>query len=396
MNGTKTCISATDSKSHFNNRYISEVTEMVSNKRIEIECAKKRRISLSDLDLIQKVLGNIVPCHIVENNDEANLKYYSKVTNETLWYYANKEEADEIISRLKSGDKKFIKSFFYGTSSNGCNISRLRSRILSSHKGEMDADEFGDIIYSHLWANGTWSVFDTFSCNSSLFQWLSKVAEHEVNKVLKKSAGNNYNAVRNVKNTHLLGMSVHKDVWKEIIGELMPEGFNRSLLTKLLVDRVKADDIMKELDVDAKTFRKYRKNAENDLKELLIKNNSDYAAIVLRDNSPRVIKESEEVIINTSIDDKDYFNPLADVLGVNLDRDGLHTKVIKFLYDFTNSLNWSDIDRRIWQMRFIEDVSPVELAEKFGQRRSWVDNRYSKANIRFRIAIRKWYFANAA
>ena len=394
MKETFTCTE--DLAFHYNNRYMFNVMKMVSDKRIEIEFAKKRRIAASDLELIQNVLGNIVPCHIVENNDEANLKYYGKVTNETLWYCANKEEADEIISRLKSGDKKFIKSFFYGTNFGGCNISRLRSRILSSHKGEMDADEFGDIVYSHLWSNGTWSLLDTFSCSSSLFQWLSKVAENEVRKVLNKTSGNNYNAVRNVKNTHLLGMSVRKDVWKEIIGELMPEGFNRSLLTKLLVDRVKADYIMKELDVDAKTFRKYRKDAENELKERLIKDNSDYAAIVLRDNSPRVIRESEETIINTSGNDKDYSNPLADVLGVNLDRDRLHTEVRKFLYDFSNSLDWSDTDRHIWQMRFIENMSPVKLAEQFGQKRSWVDNRYSKANIRFRTAIRKWYYANAA
>ena len=84
-------------------------------------------------------------------------------------------------------------------------------------------------------------------------------------------------------------------------------------------------------------------------------------------------------------EDNGNANPLADVLGVGLDNEELHEKVKDFLYSFPKMLNWTEEERLVWTLRFIE----------IGRRRSWVDTKYSRLNARFNKAVREWWFRNA-
>lgn len=86
---------------------------------------------------------------------------------------------------------------------------------------------------------------------------------------------------------------------------------------------------------------------------------------------------------------------LSDVFGVGLDKEELHEKVLEFLYSFPQKLNWTEEERIVWTLRFIEDTSPVEVAELVGRKRSWVDTKYSRLNARFNKAVREWWFRNA-
>lgn len=58
-------------------------------------------------------------------------------------------------------------------------------------------------------------------------------------------------------------------------------------------------------------------------------------------------------------------------------------------------MNWTEEERIVWTLRFIEDTSPVEVAELVGRKRSWVDTKYSRLNARFNKAVREWWFRNA-
>ena len=80
---------------------------------------------------------------------------------------------------------------------------------------------------------------------------------------------------------------------------------------------------------------------------------------------------------------------------MNLERDELEDKVPEFLYDFSERLPWSEEDKILWQMRFIEGAAPMDIAERFGRPRSWIDNRYSRLNRRFNRAIKTWWKNNA-
>lgn len=368
--------------------------------RLEIE-SKQKRLSASDEELVQKILDKVVADNREFATEKEQLRYLSALTRELVWQEANTEESDEIISRLKSNDQLFAQKFFYGTNPYGCNISRFRSKILSNikqtYKVDVPIEEFGDILYTFLWNNGTWSVLDKYSRKSSFFCWLAEVAQHELIRYLEEMKIINVNRERTAGNTRLLGMSVAPEMWEYIINDMMPNGLYKDVLYATLVERKDEKIMVKKFGLDAEDLHKMQKKAEADLKDRLIRSDSNYEELVLRDKSSRNVEVSEEFT-------KEFFqwqewknetNPLADVLGVDLDKKELQEKVVEFLYTIPEKLKWTEEERIVWTLRFIEDTAPAEVAERVGRKRSWVDTKYSRLNVRFNKAIKEWWIKNA-
>ena len=368
--------------------------------RLEIE-SKQKRLSACDEELVQKILDKVVADNREFTTEMEHRCYLSALTREMVWQEANIEESDEIISRLKSNDQLFAQKFFYGTNPYGCNLSRFRSKILSNikqtYKVNVSVEEFGDILYTFLWNNGTWSVLDKYSRKSSFFCWLAEVAQHELIRYLEDMKIINVYRERTVGNTRLLGMSVAPEMWEYIIKDMMPNGLYKDVLSATLVERKEEEIMIKKFGLDAEDLRKIQKKAEADLKDRLIRSDSCYEELVLRDKSSRNIEVSEEFT-------KEFFqwqewknetNPLADVLGVDLDKKELQEKVIEFLYTIPEKLKWTEEERIVWTLRFIEDTAPTEVAERVGRKRSWVDTKYSRLNVRFNKAIKEWWIKNA-
>lgn len=368
--------------------------------RLEIE-SKQKRLSACDEELVQKILDKVVADNREFATEKEQLRYLSALTRELVWQEANTEESDEIISRLKSNDQLFAQKFFYGTNPYGCNISRFRSKILSNikqtYKVDVPIEEFGDILYTFLWNNGTWSVLDKYSRKSSFFCWLAEVAQHELIRYLEEMKIINVNRERTAGNTRLLGMSVAPEMWEYIINDMMPNGLYKDVLYATLVERKDEKIMVKKFGLDAEDLHKMQKKAEADLKDRLIRSDSNYEELVLRDRSSRNVEVSEEFT-------KEFFqwqewknetNPLADVLGVDLDKKELQEKVVEFLYAIPEKLKWTEEERIVWTLRFIEDTAPAEVAERVGRKRSWVDTKYSRLNVRFNKAIKEWWIKNA-
>ena len=369
--------------------------------RLEIE-SKQKRLSASDEELVQKILDKVVADNREFATEKEQLRYLSMLTRELVWQEANTEESAEIISRLKSNDQLFAQKFFYGTNPYGCNISRFRSKILSNikqtYKVDVSIEEFGDILYSFLWNNGTWNILDKYSRKSSFFCWLAEVAQHELIRYLEEMKIINVNRERTAGNTRLLGMSVAPEMWEYIINDMMPNGLYKDVLYATLVERKDEKTMMKKFGLDVEEdLRKMQKKAEADLKDRLIRSDSSYEELVLRDKSSRNVEVSEEFT-------KEFFqwqewknetNPLADVLGVDLDKKELQEKVVEFLYTIPEKLKWTEEERIVWTLRFIEDTAPAEVAERVGRKRSWVDTKYSRLNVRFNKAIKEWWIKNA-
>lgn len=368
--------------------------------RLEIE-SKQKRLSACDEELVQKILDKVVADNREFTTEKEQLRYLSALTRELVWQEANTEESDEIISRLKSNDQLFAQKFFYGTNPYGCNISRFRSKILSNikqtYKVDVPIEEFGDILYTFLWNNGTWSVLDKYSRKSSFFCWLAEVAQHELIRYLEEMKIINVNRERTAGNTRLLGMSVAPEMWEYIINDMMPNGLYKDVLYATLVERKDEKIMVKKFGLDAEDLHKMQKKAEADLKDRLIRSDSNYEELVLRDKSSRNVEVSEEFT-------KEFFqwqewknetNPLADVLGVDLDKKELQEKVVEFLYAIPEKLKWTEEERIVWTLRFIEDTAPAEVAERVGRKRSWVDTKYSRLNVRFNKAIKEWWIKNA-
>ena len=368
--------------------------------RLEIE-SKQKRLSACDEELVQKILDKVVADNREFATEKEQLRYLSALTRELVWQEANTEESDEIISRLKSNDQLFAQKFFYGTNPYGCNISRFRSKILSNikqtYKVDVPIEEFGDILYTFLWNNGTWSVLDKYSRKSSFFCWLAEVAQHELIRYLEEMKIINVNRERTAGNTRLLGMSVAPEMWEYIINDMMPNGLYKDVLYATLVERKDEKIMVKKFGLDAEDLHKMQKKAEADLKDRLIRSDSNYEELVLRDKSSRNVEVSEKFT-------KEFFqwqewknetNPLADVLGVDLDKKELQEKVVEFLYAIPEKLKWTEEERIVWTLRFIEDTAPAEVAERVGRKRSWVDTKYSRLNVRFNKAIKEWWIKNA-
>lgn len=372
---------------------------LVEVVRLEIE-SKNKTLSIGDNELVQKIMSKISQANKEFATEKEELRYWSVVTREVAWYEANTEESEEIISRLKSGDRLFAQKFFYSTNANGCNISRFRSKILANikqtYKIEVSVEEFGDILYTFLWNEGTWSVLDKYSRKSSFFCWLAEVAQHELVRYLEEMKLINVTRERTVGNTRLLGLSIAPEMWEYILNDTMPNGLYKDFLFSTLVERDTEEKMMKSFCLEKEELHKLQKKAEADLKDRLIRSDSGYEDLVLRSKSPRIIEVSDEFAKDFCVwqEGKSNVSLLADVLGVDLNNEDLQKKVVEFLYTIPQKLKWTEEERIVWTLRFIEDTAPIEVAERIGRKRSWVDTKYSRLNARFNKAIKEWWAKN--
>lgn len=373
---------------------------LVEVARLEIE-SKKKTLSIGDEELVQKIMSKISEANKEFATEKEELRYWGIVTREVAWYEANTEESEEIINRLKSGDQLFAQKFFYSTNTNGCNISRFRSKILANikqtYKIEVSVEEFGDILYTFLWNEGTWSILDKYSRKSSFFCWLPEVAQHELIRYLEDMKLINVTRERTAGNTRLLGLSIAPEMWEYILNDTMPNGLYKDVLFSTLVERNTEEKMMKSFCLKIEDLHRLQKKAEADLKDRLIRSDRGYEELVLRDKTPRVIEVSEEFAKDFCVwqEGKSNANPLADVLGVDLNHEDLQKKVVDFLYTIPQKLKWTEEERIVWTLRFIEDTAPIEVAERIGRKRSWVDTKYSRLNVRFNKAVKEWWAENA-
>lgn len=373
---------------------------LVEVVRLEIE-SKKKTLSIGDEELVQKIMSKVSEVNKEFATEKEELRYWGIVTREVAWYEANTEESEEIINRLKSGDQLFAQKFFYSTNTNGCNISRFRSMILANikqtYKIEVSVEEFGDILYTFLWNEGTWSILDKYSRKSSFFCWLSEVAQHELIRYLEDMKLINVTRGRTAGNTRLLGLSIAPEMWEYILNDTMPNGLYKDVLFSTLVERNTEEKMMKSFCLKKEDLHRLQKKAEADLKDRLIRSDRGYEELVLRDKTPRVIEVSEEFAKDFCVwqEGKSNANPLADVLGVDLNHEDLQKKVVDFLYTIPQKLKWTEEERIVWTLRFIEDTAPIEVAERIGRKRSWVDTKYSRLNVRFNKAVKEWWAEHA-
>ena len=372
---------------------------LVEVVRLEIE-SKNKTLLIGDNELVQKIMSKISEANKEFATEKEELRYWGVVTREVAWYEANTEESEEIISRLKSGDRLFAQKFFYSTNANGCNISRFRSKILANikqtYKIDVSVEEFGDILYTFLWNEGTWSVLDKYSRKSSFFCWLAEVAQHELVRYLEDMKLINVTRERTVGNTRLLGLSIAPEMWEYILNDTMPNGLYKDFLFSTLVERNTEEKMVKSFCLEKEELHKLQKKAEADLKDRLIRSDSGYEDLVLRSKSPRIIEVSDEFAKDFCVwqEGKSNVSLLADVLGVDLNNEDLQKKVVEFLYTIPQKLKWTEEERIVWTLRFIEDTAPIEVAERIGRKRSWVDTKYSRLNARFNKAIKEWWAKN--
>ncbi len=376
-----------------------EIMDIILMVSMEVIACKKK-LPASENELLELVLKRISDDGRVFDDEEERQDYYVDIVRETVWKCANTDEATWIINKLKSNDEAFARNFFYGTNPNGCNISRFRSKIISKikmtyHK-DVSVEEFGNILYRFLWNEGTWSVLDSYSYKSSFFSWLESIAFHEVIRELKDMKRISAMSERTSGNTRIIWLSVPVLIRKAAIDELLREDDLHNFMEVKFVDLKSVSEIESLFHLTAKQQDEAQKRAEKKLRHRIINGDSQYGEFIIRDKVPQNITVSDNFsadFINW-MEKYDEQNPLDDVFGVSLTAEERKEKVADFLYHFHETLNWSDEDRLLWQLRYIEDGKPVEVAKKLGKERSWLDTRYSRLRKRFNEAIRLWWKKN--
>lgn len=320
-----------------------------------------------------------------------------------------KAEGDAIIEKLKT-DPAFCRQFFFDTEETDekgdekktpCQIAPLRSKMIFDMKRdygvEVKAEDFSTIVYLALWCDGTWAPLDTFEGRSSFYVWLRKVArnaliewlveEHQIDDFRSKTVGN----------TRLVLMSLSPSLCKMAIDSLMVGSKYYRLLIAIYADRQSQEEVMCRLNMTADEYETAKKTGEKYLKDALLRSVEFSEEDFIREKTKHVVTVSTEVVADLSewCTSKMGFNPLADVLGTSLTDEDVRQKTVEFLYDFAEKMEWSDRDRYIWCRRFIVNADPEGLADEVGRSRAWLDTRYSRLNVKFKEAAKKWWQSHA-
>ena len=308
-----------------------------------------------------------------------------------------RSDAVRIAERIKS-DEAFAYDFLYGSSLvPGKSIARLRSRIINqvrmSYGVVIDPLDFNTILYEHLYSEGTWKVLNSYNYRSTFFQWLGTVASHCIMAYLEENGYINISRARTPGNTRLVLKKMTPEYCHIVIDDMVKIGPMRDMLLAVYVDRLDQEAIQKRFGMDKEMYKLTLRASEKTLKTALLNTEHPYDDVLVDKGARKIMLSSDFLAIigqaNAACSED---SPLREVLGVTPDDAEFETKVIDFLYNFTNNLDWSDEDKYVWQSRYIKNMKPEEVAENLPKRsRPWVDTRYSRLNRQFKEAIREWW-----
>ena len=308
-----------------------------------------------------------------------------------------KSDAVRIIENIKN-DEAFAYRFLYGTSLIlGKSIARLRSRIINqvrmSYGVVVDPADFNTVLYEHLYSEGTWKVLNSYNYRSTFFQWLGTVASHCIMAYLEENGYIRISRTRTPGNTLLMLKKMTPEYCHIVIDNMVKIGPMRDMLLAIYVDRLEQEAIQERFCMDEKMYKLTLRASEKTLKTALLNTEHPYDDVLVDKGARKILLSSDFLtIIGQTYAAYSEDSPLREVLGVTPDDAEFESKVIDFLYNFTNNLGWSDEDKYVWQSRYIKNMKPEEVAENLPKRsRPWVDTRFSRLNRLFKEAIREWW-----
>ena len=306
-------------------------------------------------------------------------------------------DAVRIVESIKN-DEAFAYRFFYGTSLlPGKSIARLRSRIINqvrqSYGVVVEPADFNTLLYEHLYSEGTWKVLYSYDFRSSFFLWLSTVASHCIMAYLEQNGYIKISRARTPGNTRLVLKKMDPDYCRIVIDDMVKIGPMRDMLHAVYVERLDPMAIQERFGMDEEMYKLSLRASEKALKTALINTEHPYDDVLLDKGARKIILSSDFLTIigqtNAAYSDD---SPLREVLGVTPDDAEFESKVIDFLYNFSNNLGWTEEDVYVWQSRYIKNMKPCEVVENLPKRsRPWVDTRFSRLNCLFKEAIREWW-----
>lgn len=308
-----------------------------------------------------------------------------------------KSDEIRIVENIKN-DETFAYRFLYGTSLiPGKSIARLRSRIINqvrmSYGVVVEPLDFSTILYEHLYSEGSWRVLNSYDFRSTFYQWLGTVASHCIMAYLEENGYIKISRARTPGNTRLVLKKKSPEYCRIVIEDMVKIGPMRDMLLAVYVDHLNQEAIQKRFGMDDEMYQLTLRASEKTLKTVLLNTEHPYDDVLVDKGARKIMLSSDFLtIIGQTNAAYNEDSPLREVLGVTPDDAEFESKVIDFLYKFSNKLGWNDEDKYVWQSRYIKNMKPEEVAENLPKRsRPWVDTRYSRLNRQFKEAIREWW-----
>ena len=308
-----------------------------------------------------------------------------------------KSDAVRFVEGIKN-DETFASNFLYGTSLvPGKSIARLRSRIINqvrmSYGIVVDPADFNTVLYEHLYSEGSWKVLNSYNYRSTFFQWLGTVASHCIMAYLEENGFLKISRARTPGNTRLVLKKKTQDYCHIVINDMVKIAPLRDMLLAVYVDRLDQETIQKRFGLDEEMYKLTLRASEKALKTALLNSEHHYDDVLVDKGTRKIMLPNDFLtIIGQTYAAYYEDSPLREVFGVTPDDAEFQSKVIDFLYNVTNNLDWSEEDKYVWQSRYIKNMKPDDVAENLPKRsRPWVDTRFSRLNRQFKEAIREWW-----
>lgn len=278
--------------------------------------------------------------------------------------------------------------------------------LKETYKADVPYNDVATIVYTEIYNGGRWSRIKGYLGNASFFGWVSRVAAQVLIPQLEASGLVSLSRVRTSSNTSLTLKSMKYREERRLVVRLVKVVQLRKLLHCIYVARMTEDETKRMLGMSDEVFKESFSLAQQMLKEQLIARKYYYYArpnggkvvnlvsLALSDKVQLVKTNSietvyKEIKMKYDEDEHDFLKEQLDPLYPGLP---VKAQWNQFVIDFAcEKMDWSEEDKAVWVARFRDGESPVELADRLGHPRSWVDNRYSRLNKQLAIAIRLWW-----
>ena len=194
-------------------------------------------------------------------------------------------------------------------------------------------------------------------------------------------------------NTRLVLKKMTPEYCHIVIDDMVKIGPMRDMLLAVYVDRLDQEAIQKRFGMDEEMYKLTLRASEKTLKTALLNTEHPYDDVLVDKGARKIMLSSDFLtIIGQTNAAYNEGSPLREVLGVTPDDAEFETKVIDFLYKFSNKLGWSDEDKYVWRSRYILKKRSREVAEKLsGRDEHWVNTRFNRLQKIFIPAIREWW-----
>ncbi len=294
-------------------------------------------------------------------------------------------------------------------------VNGLAYQVLQTYKTVVNPLDLSTSIYREFWDEGKFSRLKGYMGNCSLFGWISLGSAQIVYEDLEKLGIIRKNYGLTAKNTSLrLKSFTNQDELKAIL-DLVAEPLWHNILTEIYLTRTPVEKIMEKLDMDEITFKKTIKLAERALKDQLIATEFllwhrpptkkggkpttvNLVSLALGDVSHNINTTSSDDARSLAIDkvaDTGIYEEVMEVLQLKYPNMNTQAMWDKFIQDQALACGMTGDQLDIWTARYIDQESPVEIAECLGMRRSNVDNIISRANKILMEYISKWWKKNS-